>query len=507
MYTTALLIVSPLAGPLAMPGPATAPAPIPTPIVQDDEAPDEEYLGKLSEAGTDAEKLMELAAWCKENDRHPQAREVYRKVIEADSNHKAARKALRHHFYDDQWFETYVSLSNYKRAEAKRMLEEHGKVRFGDDWVLQADVPYLRMQWERDDSGNWVNPVAKARAEMEAKLLEEGWQVQGLDWIPPDQVANWTEGSFWCGEEWLPKEQADEYHATFQTAWQIPGENFKIVTTTTYDNAQWARYWADLCYADLVRAFGATPKEKPAVYVMNALDQYNTFAAGDQATQQPGAEAEGLSSAHYAFFADMLFGGGPGGVPEYLGSGACFWDSTDEKLAGWGQFAVRHATALAYANAVAPSWGAISQAISSQSQLSIPQFWSEKPMPRWFIYGMAAYSERFFIDKSVGDEGDPNWARNFGLGEFRKGPGLRENLDEVFTFAVNANDLEGSNQLIFEAGVISAFVLDGGCEPVAAAHEALRKAIMDGSDTAEQTTALQEAIKANADTMRTWAEL
>lgn len=501
MYTTALLFISPLvSSPMAATPPLT-PAPEPAAFVQDEEA-DPEYDGKLAEAGEDAAKLMELAAWCKENDRHSKAREVYRKVIAVEPNHEAARKGLRHHFYDDQWFETYVSLSNYKRAEAKRMKEEHGLVKFGDEWVAETDVPFLRMNWVKD-SDQWVSPNRKARMERENKWTSEGWQVHEGAWLPPGEAANWKEGMFWCEDKWLPMEEADKYHSTVLTAWELPGTHFTLVSTAGYNAASWARHWADSTWDNLQRAYGTIPDQTPEVFVLKDLAQYNTFAAGDQATQTPGFEIEGLSSAHYAFFADMLLDP-RGEVPEYRGTGACYYDVSDPKQEPWGKFAVRHAAGLAYGNALSPSWGSVSQALSGQAQLSPAQFWEEKSVPRWFIYGTAAYCERFFINT---DEGDPAAYRDFAIGELNKIGGLRANLDDVFAFGVNANDLANASRNIFEAGAIVAFILDGGCEPVTAAHEAFKAKLKAGEDTSEAVAALQTAVKDNEDKLRAFGDL
>jgi len=455
MYTTALLIVSPLASALPPAAPTPALRPAPAALVQD-EAPDEELEAKLAEAGEDPAKLMEVAAWCKENDRHPKAREVYRKVIEIDPNHEAARKGLRHHFYDDQWFETYVALSNYKRAEAKRMKEEFGLVKFGDEWVPEADVPYLRMSWVKEGD-QWISPNAKARAELEEQRTAEGWSVMDRDWIPPGEAENWKEGMFWCGDKWLPEEEANAYHASFLNAWEVTGEHFIVVSTAPYGATSWARWWADQTWDDLVRAYGKTPDEKPEVFVLNSLTQYNAFAAGDAATQMPGSEVEGLSSAHFAFFADSLFDP-RGTVPEYRGTGACYYDVTDPQQEPWGKFAVRHAAALAYAHEICPSWNAVSQVLSAQTQLSTAQFWEEKAVPRWFIYGTAAYCERFFVNRNAGDGEDPHAIRNWAIEQGKANGGLRSNLDELFAFSVNANDLEGANRAIFEAGLVVALL-------------------------------------------------
>ena len=84
---------------------------------------DEEFDKRLADAGSDVEKLWQLHLWCKETSRSAESRTVLKKVIELSPDHQDARKALGHHFYDNQWFETYTALAKYKRdQEAKLFL-------------------------------------------------------------------------------------------------------------------------------------------------------------------------------------------------------------------------------------------------------------------------------------------------------------------------------------------------------------------------------------------------
>ena len=75
------------------------------------------------------------------------------------------------------------------------MLEEHGKVRFNDEWVLQEDVPYLRMQWVKEGD-QWVNPNKIARQKEEAEMKAAGWVQQAdMVWVSPEESANWEKGA------------------------------------------------------------------------------------------------------------------------------------------------------------------------------------------------------------------------------------------------------------------------------------------------------------------------
>jgi hypothetical protein len=185
--------------------------------------------------------------------------------------------------------------------------------------------------------------------------------------------------------------------------------------------------------------------------------------------------------------------------------GVCFWDYDDEGLRVWGQYAVRHAAALSYMEAVDPSWETISQAIANPGSLQIESFWNEKKLPRWFHYGLASYCERYAQDRSVGEGGDPWSFRAWAVQNLRSG-GELEPLEQVFAMNLDPNDPAASVRRIHEAGLLVSFVLDGDCAPVKAAHEALVAAFAGGEDTAEQVQALQQALVDNLDQLKAYAK-
>src|SRR5262245_36022232 len=126
------------------------------------EATDAETDAKIAEAGKDVAKLMELGASLKTAGKDDAAKKVFKKVIEIDPNHEAAHKELRHHFYDNKWFESYAELSKYRREETQRM-KDKGLARYKDQWVPEGDVPYLNMGWTKAADGKWSNPVEETR--------------------------------------------------------------------------------------------------------------------------------------------------------------------------------------------------------------------------------------------------------------------------------------------------------------------------------------------------------
>ena len=495
---------------LALVLPATAPAFVPpsnVPALQE-ETPAEDLLpGKLAAAGQDPDALWEVYLWCKQEKRNKDARAVLRSILDVDADHEEAHKGLRHHYYDNQWFDSYVKLSEYKRAEEARMLEEQGVVRFEDGWAKPEDVPFMRMGWVKDAHDRWVHPNSLARSAQEAKFVELGYKRQAdMTWVAPDEQAKWEEKLVKVGDEWMSAADANVYHSRLGQWWEYPGEAFIVKSTLDYEGTRWAAWYADQTYTDLVRIFGKKPASAPDLVVLNGVDQYNRFAVGDPESGLPSTEVDGFSSVHYAFFAETWVDLS-GEVPEYMGTGVCYWDRGNEALKLFGQYAIRHAAAQAYIEEIDPSWQTISRLVASQGGQgqNSDDFWAEKQIPRWLRYGAASYVERYFKDPDA-QPGSEWRVREWALENLREGEGPRP-IEQIFAFPLDVNDIEGSGKLIGEAGLLVSFMLDGDCKPVKAAHMAFKSALRSGEGVGEAAQALQQAILDNEDALRMYANI
>ncbi|MEQ1894557.1 MAG: hypothetical protein ABL998_18610, partial [Planctomycetota bacterium] len=271
-----------------------APAPTPAPVVSWFQE-DAEVDAQITAAGKDAAKLMELAASLKTAGKDDAAKKALKKVIEIDPNHAEARKELRHHNYDGKWFESYAELSKYRREETAKM-KEKGLVKWKDQWVPEADKPYMDMGWEKSEGGQWVNPVEVAREKQVGEWRSAGYEFRADDssWVAPAEMDKWRSLLWKCGEEWVDMTKADEFHAKIGQWWVLDGEHFTTVSTTDWMGADEARRVAETTFADLKRLFGLNPAKKPQFIVLNSIDQYNKFSAGDQELQLPASESEGL---------------------------------------------------------------------------------------------------------------------------------------------------------------------------------------------------------------------
>ncbi|MEM1448605.1 MAG: hypothetical protein AAGI22_05800 [Planctomycetota bacterium] len=472
--------------------PLSPPCPGPT-LSFESGQPVDDVADAIEAAGDDAAKLAALADAWSEEERERDAVRAWERVLEVDGDHEGARRGLRHHRYDGQWYETYAALAKVRRAEAKRRFETDGTVRFGDLWVLADELPYHRMGWEKLDDGTFAPPGTRERLADDAAKAAAGWEKQHTTWIDPQDFGKWRQGLWKVGDEWLETAAANEAHSKIGAWWQVPGEHFVALTTVPEDKGRWVVWWADAAHADLARIFGLAAPSKPEFVVLDSIAQYNQFSAGDPAAGFGPADANGYSSVHYAFFTDGWMDASSA-VPAFKGTGAAYYDANDPALEPFGQHAVRHAAALAWLEAVDPSWTAVSQMLTSPGG-GFPDrpFWDEKRIPRWLRYGAAAYCERFFEDANVGEGGDPLWARKWALQNLKSG-GTLDPIEDVLALQIDTNEPEASCRLIHEAGLLVHFLVDGEDKKVGKAWTAYREALVAGDDVGEHVAVLEEAL-------------
>lgn len=492
-----------------LPWPCATSAPVCTSVLEARD--DAEVDAKIAAAGRDVAKLLELATSSAAAGRDDVAKKVYKKILEIDANHEAAHKALNHQLYDKKWFESFAELAKYKRDEAAKM-KTKGLARFKEEWVPEADVPFLNMGWTKGDKGAWVNPIEVAHEKQVAEWKAAGFQYRADDnsWIAPDDLAHWTALEWKCGDQWLDMAKANEYHSKLGQWWELDGAHYVVWTTCEWDAGHWASWDADKTHPELLRLFGIEPANKPHLLILNSLEQYNRGTGGDPPLIP---ESEGISSLHGAYFADGYFDF-HAKPPQFLGAGVSYWDRKDAKLKVWGAWWLRWAAAQSYIEAIDPSWAAVGERIANEGRGDLASFaapfWSEKKIPRWLRYGAASYVERFMKNPEAVEGADPWNIREFAFGEVKKAGGLHK-LDDIFAFKLDTTDITNSGRLYHEAGLLVSFLLDGakGHKELASKHEAFKSVLKSGSkaDVTAAAGALQKELAKNEVQIKKFAGL
>ncbi len=334
-----------------------------------------------------------------------------------------------------------------------------------------------------------------------------GYQLQDLEWIHPDEIENVSKNLFKCGDEWLPIDAADEYHANLETWWRIPSNlgHFRVYATTKRWVADEALLWAEVVFNDLVRLYGRAPEDPAVIVVLRDRLQYNEFTMGDPGKGILGTESTGYSSLYGAYQAETWFDQVHAEFPR---AGVAYWDISTNASHAWGKMHFRHAAGLAFAEALDPSVDferAFIRSLGGAGQLDPAGFWREKKIPMWIRFGGAVYAERFFYDGSAErDGGDPRQLKTWTITTTIQT--LRP-LAEIFRFSLNTNKIEDSQKLMAEAGLLVAFILDGNCKPVERAHQAFKVAFRSKKDLPEAVQGLQEAIVKHEPELFAFADL
>jgi hypothetical protein len=464
---------------------------------------DVELEKRKTEAGNDVTKLWKLYEWCRETKRDKDGKAILRKIVKLDPLHKDANVALGHLFHDGKWFTTQKQLDEYKQAQDLAEKKAQGLVQWKDQWVPAEDVPYLERGLVRDANGDWSTPE-------DAQKLAEGWTRQDLEWVSPEEKSKLEAGLWKCGDEWLSLADADEYHADLAAWWRIPYPRFHLYTTRERDYAN-DRIKRELenAYDELVRAYGGPVPRPIRVVVLRDKDQYSQFANGDEAAGRNTTDARGFSSVHHAYFADQNFEVSAAGP--VFGVGVGYWDTASTDGPKWGVHSVRHALGLSFAEALDPSTKTLEKHAKSpmRAEALWDAFYAEKRIPAWFMYGAAAYAERYYRDTTVDAGGDPLWARKWSVSNIQARGGLRQ-LKQILDFDLTVEGGADSEKLINEAGLLVAYLLDGGNAALAPKFAKFQEAVRTAQEkkaVADATKALETELLKHEDALKAFAGL
>lgn len=475
--------------------------------------PDEaEFEKRRKAADKDTDKLWDLYEWCGQKKLEKQGKACLRRIVQLNPDDEKANQLLGNVKYEGKWFASEKKVEEYKKEQAAKLAKEQekaakekGLVRFKDQWVPPADLPYLQKGWVRDESGVWVDPVIEKRK-------KEGWIQQDLEWIPPAEKENVSKGLWKCGDKWLALEEAEEFHNEYFQWWRIPEEikgRFTLLTTCKRSTAEAVMKNLSGAYDDLVKCYGYEPALPPNVIILRTQQQYEAFATGDEEEGRPSTETHGLSSVHYAYFGDIC----PDPATQaFMQVGISYWDASTETGPKWGIHATRHALGQSFAEALDPSPKTMQELVESQRfsrEEFTESFWGEKRIPLWFRYGAAAYAERYFRDMNVGAGGNSAWAIEWSVQNITRRGGLTP-LKQTFEYEPNVENAEQTQKWINETGLILYFLVEGKCAPVTAKLEAAQAALRTGADKKQVTAAfkalMDEVIK-NETELRKFAKL
>jgi hypothetical protein len=465
----------------------------PTVLVQSERAtqnPDEaEYERRRKSADKDPDKLWDLYDWCLEKKLDKSAKSCLRRIVQLKPDDEKAHKLLGEVPYDGKWFPSEKKIEEYKKQvaekaakDAEKAAKDKGLVKYKDGWVTPEDLPFLQRGLVKNDKGEWIDPEQQ-------KKLAEGWVKQDLEWVAPAEKENIAKGLWKCGDKWLAADQANEFHAELFQWWRIPfQEKFVLYTTCDRKVAETVQQNLSNAYDSLVKCYGFEPAKPPAVIVLRNQQQYESFAAGDQEEARPASESHGLSSTHYAYFADE---GVNTETEELLLWGVSFWDASTEAGPKFGVHSTRNALGQSFAEALDPSPKAVEK-VQEDKRFDPKAFWEEKRLPLWFRYGAAAYAERYFTDHTVKVGGNNRWAIEWSLQNLLTRGGMLP-INQVLEYEPSVEKLDDTQVWYNRIGLVMYFIVDGKCAPVTEKLTAFQTALKSGKD-AKSVAAAAKAL-------------
>ena len=459
---------------------------------------DAEFEQRRKAAGNDVDKLWDVYKWCKEQKKDDKGRSVCRQILKIDPNFEDANLALGYVKYDDKWFPSQKKIEEYKKEQAAKdakTADKDGLVDFKGQRVPPEDVPFLEKGLVKDDEGKWVNAE-------ELKRKKDGWILQDLEWVSPADKANVEKGLWKCDDKWLTLDEANTFHHELYKWWRIPTEHYWLYTT--HDRALALEKFKpilDQAWDDLTKVSGFEPERKPIVVLLRDNEQYQLCAVGDTGEDFPETDGHKLSTWFNAYFSERA--AHPlGGEPMLAGIG--FWNPDAKDGDKWGVHAARRALGLAFADALDPSAKALEKAKKTKKYERdfLQEFQEEKRIPEWFRQGVASYAERYYVDTSVGRNGNLQWPREWSVENIKNKGGLRpikQLMDPKFQLKSGDDAPKVTNEL----GLMIAFAVDGKCAPVTEKFKVVQAGLKSNKNKKELGADIQaladEIIKQEAE--------
>ncbi|QDV10099.1 hypothetical protein Poly30_56610 [Planctomycetes bacterium Poly30] len=458
----------------------------------------DDFKDKMAEAGKDPEKLWALYQWSLEDDERKKYRKrVLKALIKVDPDHEEARLALGHVAYDGKWFETERERDKY----AEKVAKERGLVKFKDEWVEPADVPFLSQGFVRNEYGDWVDPIA-------LKRKAEGWKQQDLEWIAPADFDKIEQGLWKCDDTWLPLDRANEWHEDLEAPWKIPTKRAVIWATTTRETAMKAAAQAEQAWFDMQKVFGYGGDVPVPFTVVRDQAQYLRFMDGDEDFDLPQIDPFGVSGHSRAALADLYFDLEEG---KYHGMGVTYWDADDSNGDNYGIHDARFAYGLSFVESLDPSFNAAADAIEHAGDKGVDRGrflearYQEHRIPRWLRWGAANYASRWFKDQQVKKGGNPRWAIEWSASNLRSQGGLAD-LDDVFEFDGRLEN-DQTATLILSAGLLVAYMVDGGNPELSKLLKEFQQQLQKGEDVQNILEQIRKKLADSEEEIRAYAGL
>lgn len=407
-------------------------------MAQKAEAARKELAKREAAAARDAEALMKVGEWAREQGLAEDAKRIFQNVLKLKADHKGANEALGNVLVDGVWM-TGKDAEKAKQKAIAAANAAKGLVEVDGIWVPKEQAEDAKKGIFK--FGNEVVTKAEFVGMSEGKVRHP---ITG-ELIDSKDLAQAKARKFPVGNEgrWVDEAEADRVHSDLARAWTVRTKGYTFITTLPIAKIEAIREHAERALDRIKPILGGVeplPASRPVVLV----------AASQGEFRQLGNRMGDAASAYGAFLADER-----ASIDVPLQGETrpvvCLWDDN------WGPYNLPHAIGLGLLSSVC-----------SDLELEVPS---------WFMQGLAAYGSRFE------SPGTGAWFSQ----RLAKAGGLRDLGDWFGKFAIDGKmEFDEIDATMTQAGLMFDFCLNGKDDGATQALVAL-------------TTALQARKVADAD--------
>jgi hypothetical protein len=215
----------------------------------------------------DADGHYQLALWCRGKSLAAEAMGEFRKAIEANPDHEGARKELGFVKTKKGW----VKGTDADKAKEKEEPKKSDAAPTGDD---RGAIPGFQKV------GNvWLTPEDAQRAEGGMVRYKGQWMTADDRAKRKGDPENGKPAQVEDGGRWMPIEEADKHHKTWDTAWEIQTSHYEIKANTSRDFADGVAEILEATFPEWARLFGGPPTKRMPIYVFEKEDEYKDYLA------------------------------------------------------------------------------------------------------------------------------------------------------------------------------------------------------------------------------------
>ncbi len=365
-------------------------------------------------AKKDPEAWFAAARWAAEKGMAADAKRLYQQVLKLAPDHEGANAALGFEKVDGKWLPAKEAAAARKKAMAAEYAAK-GFVEVDGVWVDKAEVDDAKRGVFRHEGETVTKEEKLALMSGRVRHPETGELIDAKD------LERAQNRYFPIGSEgrWVDEKEANTYHSDLKRPWIVRSGHCTIVSTLELSALEEVRRQADRGVLAVEALFGGVrpvPANRPVLLVAATEAEYREFGQ---------AFGEGSDAAGAFLMREEAKMRVP--LQGEVRTGICYF------IKGMGPFYVRHAAAIAYANAIAVERGI--------------------DLPLWALHGIGALASRFENDSDAG------W---FGKALAQRG-GAR-NLKAFFAGFAISGEMEPTeiSIAIYQAGLMFAFAMKGG---------------------------------------------